>query len=70
MRNLVLCGLVLALDIAFALSAAKTLSIPVFSATWAGVPLSVWAGIGGILALVALTLAVSLLAFPSRDARS
>ena len=66
MRHFLLCGLVLALDVAFALSGAKTFLVPAFSETWAGVPVSVWAGIVGIVILVALTFAISLLAFRER----
>ncbi len=66
MRNFLLCGLVLALDVAFALSAAKTFPVPAFSEEWVGVPVSIWAGIAGIVVLVVLTFAVSLLAFRER----
>lgn len=70
MRHFLLCVVVLGLDVAFALSGAKTLTIPAFSQAWAGVPISVWAGIGGIVGLVVLTFAISLLAFAKREARS
>ena len=68
MRNFLLCILVLTLDIAFALSGSKTLHVPVFSQVWAGVPVSTWAGLAGIVCLVVLTVGISLLAFPAREA--
>ncbi len=68
MRNFLLCLLVLALDAAFALSGLKTVFVPAFAQVWAGVPVSVWAGIAGIVGLVLLTFAVSLLTFSKREA--
>ncbi len=69
MCSFLLCGLVLVLDAAFALSSAKTLHIDAFLQTWAGVPVSVWAGLAGIVFLVVLTFAISLFAFRTSEAR-
>jgi hypothetical protein len=69
MRIFMVCVLVLALDVAFALAGARTLFVPglvqVWAQAWAGVPLSVWAGLAGIVFLVLLTFAISLFAFRS-----
>jgi hypothetical protein len=68
MRNLLLCSLVLALDIAFASASAGLFAVNAFQTTWAGVPISVWAGIAGIVFLVGLTFAISLFAFRTKEA--
>jgi hypothetical protein len=70
MRHFWLCAVVLALDVAFALSGSKTLVVPAFSQAWAGVPVSVWTGLCGIVFLVLLTVAISLLAFPAREPKT
>ncbi len=69
MRNFMLCVLVLALDVAFALCGSKTVALPAFSQAWAGVPVSVWTGLAGIALLVILTFAISLFAFRTPEAK-
>ena len=69
MRHFLLCVLILVLDVAFALAGAKTFLVPVLTQSWAGVPASTWAGIIGIVLLVLLTVAISLFAFRTPEAR-
>ena len=66
MRNVVFCLMVLGLDIALALAGARAITLPVFSTTWSGVPVSILAGTAGIACLVVFTLVVSALAFPKQ----
>jgi hypothetical protein len=63
MRNLFLCLIVLALDTAFCLIAARVVAVPGFDGLAAGVPVAVWAGAAGLVFLMALTWLVSLFAF-------
>jgi hypothetical protein len=66
MRNLVFCLLILALDVVFTQISAGIMSVSGLDRLWQGVPLSVLAGVGGIVVLVILNFVISAIALPVR----
>lgn len=68
MRNLFFCLLVVGLDVVFTLISAGAVSLPAFAGLWQGVPVSVLAGVGGIVVLVILNFVISAIALRAREA--
>jgi hypothetical protein len=66
MRNLLFCLLILALDVTFTLISAHVISVSALSRLWQGVPVSILAGVGGIVVLVGLNLIIAAIALPAR----